>query len=458
MNHKNKTKYLLLWCSPGFGLVDIWLPVIKELKKKDNVKIYFVFPEPSSIKLESKGSYLFNIAENFTDRVVYRGYSGRWFVESTLIGAHNAIKFSKFDAKIATLSGRLKKGKMSKYFVLKLIGKYLFIISKHFIRIKENFGKQSRFDFGLLNNVDGVLCDITAENKFVNNNLRGDLKDIPKFSMLHGLAVTWVSEHFNCNDPVKKRPDVTVYSMSNYEMSGYKKCFGILEENIMHAGIPRHDNNWIKFISKQGYCLGFDVFDSFVFIIGRPASPYNTPERKKKALENIYDIVCVKHKLKLVIKSHPKESLDGIDGRIYSDALGVNNYGENWIYSDSHPFVLGKKATFAISFYSGVSLDMLAINKPTIEYLDLRGLDAYDTEHSLRDESGAPVFSERYTKLVLGASTKHEFEQHVESILYQYKPTVLSLLSRYESYFKPFEGSSEMVADDIYKRIDNLKK
>jgi len=38
-------KRILLWCSPGFGVVDIWLPVIRKLKEKGGVTIDFVFPE-----------------------------------------------------------------------------------------------------------------------------------------------------------------------------------------------------------------------------------------------------------------------------------------------------------------------------------------------------------------------------------------------------------------------------
>ena len=447
-------KHILLWCSPGFGLVDIWLPVIKKLKEKDNIKIDFVFPEPSSMRLESKNSDLFNLAEQFADDVIYRGYSNRWFIASTLIEARNAITFSKFDAKMMLLSVRLTSGKMSKYFVLKLIGKYILIISKYFIRTKENFGKQSQYDFGLLSSVNGILSDIVKEGKFVNKELRNELKNIQKFSMFHGMAALWVEPCLNCKQSITKRSDVTVYSMSHIEEHGYQKCFGILGKNIVHAGIPRHDNDWIEFICSQSYSnKASKVFDSFVFIIGRAASPCNTIERKKKALKDIYDIICIKHKLKLVVKSHPKESLDGIDGKIYRDILGEENYGKIWSYSDRHPIVLGKKAVFTISFYSGVALDMLAINKPTIEYLNLEGLDLYDNSDSLRDKFGKPVFQFRYLELVLGVSSRSELESCVDSILNQKEETTALLYSKYKYYFEPFDAASKFVANDIYKKI-----
>jgi len=445
-------KHILLWCSPGFGVLDIWLPIVRKLKEEGNVRIDFVFPEPSSLLLESKDSDLFNFAEQFSDEVIFRGYSGRFFIEPTLVKARTRIKFSKVYEKITQLSLRLTKGRASKYFVLKKLGEYISIVSRFVIYVEEYFESPNLYDMSLLDNVDGILCDITKEGKILNKELKYNLKHVHKYSMLHGLAATWVLDELTCKDPVPKRSDVTVYSMSNLELDGYKKCFGILEKNIIHAGIPRHDNDWIEFISKQTNYIESDVFDSFVFIIGRPASPYNTVERKLKALKDIYDIVCIKCKLKLVVKTHPKESADE---SVYIEALGLENYGKTWMYSDSHPFILGKKAIFCISFYSGVILDMLAINKPTIEYLDLEGLKSYDNSDSLRDMNGKPVFQYRYTNLVLGASNKIEFETHVDSILNKTEETVSSLRLRYEEYFSPFDEASAMIADNIYKGINS---
>jgi hypothetical protein len=125
------------------------------------------------------------------------------------------------------------------------------------------------------------------------------------------------------------------------------------------------------------------------------------------------------------------------------------------MYSNKHTFILGKKSIFAISFYSGVPLDLLALNKPTIEYLDLNGLPLYDNSDSLRDEQGVPVFSTRYTKLVLGSSNRTELELHVNSILREYKAITAPLYSRYKEYFSPFDESSKIAANDIYKRVLN---
>jgi len=446
-------KRILLWCSPGFGVVDMWLPVVRKLKERGDVKIDFVFPEPSSLRLESKNSDLFRISMTFADNVIYRGYSGRWFTAPTLNKAHAGIKFNKIDEKIAKLSQRLSKGRLSNIFILRIIGRFISVIFKCIFYIKETFINVKPFDVELFKNTNGILCDIVVEGKSVNKELKNKIKNIPKFSMFHGLNALWVAPSFNCKNTVKKRSDVVVFSMSRLELEGYERCFGILKENIVRVGIPRHDRDWIKFVTDNFHSSEEIAFESFVFVIGRPASQYNTADRKKKALIDVYNIVCKRHKLKLVVKSHPKESLNSIDGQIYSDAFGMENYGKTWVYSDKHPFVLGQKAIFSVSFYSGVGTDMLAINKPTIEYLDLSNLSLYDNNNSLSDCDGEPVFELRYVGLVLGASTKEKFSQHVDSILNQRTKTISSLHSKYKEYYEPLECASKVVASNIYNKI-----
>ena len=443
-------KHILAWHANGFASVDMWLSVIKKLREKEGVKIDFLFPEPSTLGLEDKNSDLFNLAEQFSDDIIYKGYSGRWFIAPTLIEARTAMsatKFSKFDAEILRLSARLTKGKASKYIILKIIGRYLLIIYKYFIRIKENLVRQSLYDFSLLSGADGMLLDVTVELKLVHTEPKNELKNIQRFSMLHGLATPGVSNSLKCEQSIDKRSDVTVYSKSHLEVNGYKKCHGILEKNIVHAGIPRHDKDWIEFVCNQFDDIKENMFDSFVFIIGRQVSTHHAAlAERKKALKDIYNVVCIENKLKLVVKTHPKELLDG---SIYRDVLGMENYGKTWLFSSSHPFVLGKKSLFSIAFYSGVPIDMLAINKPTIEYLDLEGTN----KTLLKDENGKIISQYGLVNLVISVSSKLELEQYVGSILNKYESTLLPLKQNYEKYFEPINDASGMVANDIYKKI-----
>ncbi len=448
-------KRVLIWCSPGFGIIDNWLPIIKKLKDKQDIKIDFIFPEPSSLQLVDKNSDLFNLSERYANEVIYVGNSRRWLMTDTLIHASKSYKNSKIDKKIFNISQRLIAGNISKYIFFKKIGEYLLLMYKMLQIVRENFSHVCLYDTNLMKNVDGILCDITVEQKNVNKLLRTELKHVQKFSILHGCDVLWVKPNCKCKQYAAKKPNVTVYTQSHLELDVYKKCFGILDKNIVHSGIARHDSDWVEYIYNQQFSPNENAFDSFVLIISRPSSTYNTVERKKKALMDIYDVICTKHKLKLIVKTHPKEDIDGIDGDLYKNTLGVENYGKKWMYSHSHPLILGKKALFAISFFSGVAIDMLAIKKPTIEYLNLENLPLYDNENSLRDKYGKPVFQYRYVKLVLGASNKLDLEQHVKSILSNNKDSLLPLYSRYNNYFKPSGIASEIITNDICNKIYN---
>jgi len=448
-------KIVLVWCSPGFGLADVWLPVINKLKERDGLLIYFVFPQPSSIYLEEKTSDLFNISEKLLDRVIFSGYSGRWFSSDSLVEASYGVHHSKIDDVILRLSIRLNKGKLSRYVLLRTIGSFLLAVFKHIAKVRENYKGLIPYDVSLLSDASCVLYDATTEDKSSNYILKNELAHISKFSMLHGLDAIWLDKQFLCKKSVNKKPNLIVYSNSCLEHKGYKRCFGVLDKNIVLSGIVRHDGNWIKFISNNnlGKKIPSELFSKFVFIIGAPASPYNTPERKRKMLKNIYDLICVKHNIKLIIKTHPKESIDGIDGQIYKESFGSMNYGKKWMYSNKSPFTLGRKAIFACSFGSGVALDMLAIGKPTIDCLNLNGLTEYDTDESLRDEFNNPVFPIGHLGLVLIATSYSDLERHVDSILYDYEDTIGLLVSRYNDYFRLHNDSPVMVANDIYKRL-----
>ena len=110
---------------------------------------------------------------------------------------------------------------------------------------------------------------------------------------------------------------------------------------------------------------------------------------------------------------------------------------------------LASKCYFGISFYSGVPLDLLSFEKPTIEYLDLRGLNNYDNEKSLRDKDGHPVFSERFSGLVLGSSNLEQFRRHVFSLENNYNEVVEGLLLKYKEYFYQPKNSIDNIVEDI---------
>src|SRR5690625_5063167 len=87
------------------------------------------------------------------------------------------------------------------------------------------------------------------------------------------------------------------------------------------------------------------------------------------------------------------------------------------MFSNAHPFTIGRHCLFAVSYYSGVAVDLIALDIPTIELLDLRGIHKYDELNKLRNKKGDPVLNYRYHGLVLGSSTKEEFIHQVKRVM-----------------------------------------
>ena len=159
--------------------------------------------------------------------------------------------------------------------------------------------------------------------------------------------------------------------------------------------------------------------------------------------EMLANIVALKKNI--VVKLHPKERKEGL----YEEVFGTDTYGDKWFYSDIHPFVLGKESAFAISFYSGVPIDMLALGVPTIEYLDLRGIPDFDNDESLRDKKGHPCFGYRYLDLVLGASDYDQMKAHAMEIMNDRETVLSRLQAKYNELFPQIENINEKIAKDI---------
>ena len=117
--------------------------------------------------------------------------------------------------------------------------------------------------------------------------------------------------------------------------------------------------------------------------------------------------------------------------------LRKKEYKKSWEISTKHPFILGKNCEFAVSFYSGVPIDLIVFGVPTIELLDLKNIKGYDNEYALRDNNGEPVLNVRYLNLVLGTSSFKGFQEHVENILNDRDGVIDRLKEEYKKTF-PF--------------------
>ena len=131
------------------------------------------------------------------------------------------------------------------------------------------------------------------------------------------------------------------------------------------------------------------------------------------------------------------------------EAFKGMSQGLTFSFSKSHPLVLGRYCVFAVSFYSGVGVDMVRLGTPVIERLDLRGLPYADNAESLRDANNEPVYVYRYLGLALGASDSITFENQVERVMKYRDEVIAEQRAAYDRVYPTIPDINEKIASEI---------
>ena len=248
-------------------------------------------------------------------------------------------------------------------------------------------------------------------------------------------AMPWMSD----SNPGK----LVVCAESAGDVENYVKSFGVDEADVMVTGILKHNADWMAAIGARISSETYRRKAWCVLLISRPGGSSYLPHiRKRQYLEEVKQFTEV-HGLKLLIKLHPKETRE----KVFRSVLGQSAEGNTWAFSEQHVFELDENILFAVSFSSGVSLDLLQLNIPTIERLDLRGLEEWDTPDATRNTKGQPIFGYVAKGLVIGATTAVEFRKWAEKLLLDPNTEVTQLHRAYaRSFHSPPLHPSKIVA------------
>lgn len=439
MSKNNLKKNTLLFiCSPSLGIIDSWLPVLQKIKEIDPKKnIVCVFTKNRMIHEIETDKSLIQIADKTFDKTVFYSSIQKWIIADNFSETKEFEKRNLIQSFLHKVTQRLPKNRLFSY-----PKRFLNSInsSSIYFRMKNNIFKWEDNS----ENVTSILFDVYVDKKDHVTEILNHFKHVQKFSMSHGLKVKNINLWSDQKTPVKD--DVIAYIHSKHESGFFRDRFGIPEKNQRVIGVPRHDPEWIQHLIDNDSELESEIGNDFIFVISRPhTTDYHPRERMEKSLEHIKKLAWDYLDKKLVVKLHPKEKVTGI----YEEVFGEENYGSKWVYSNAHPLILGSRCSFAIAFYSGVVVDMTAIEIPTIELLDLRGIKGYDDDEALRDENGDPVFEYRFNDLTLGANDYEDLKKQTDRILNN-RPEVMKYLK--EGYLKFYETSENVrnrIATDI---------
>lgn len=434
---------VIMVCAPNSGVMDAWAPVLWHLKsQRPDWRYLLFFPNKRTVKeFLRNASVLVELTGQIMDTYVYPTLNGNWIRMENMEEVRKSL-----EARSMAIKPRRKAPVHDPATTMVLKGLSNILKKLELVRFQGRItALEDIFHPQAIILSDLEILKFRYEPPFLGFCSRGKF-----FSLAHGLEIKAMKSVKGTVRPVAPNMvpgDARAYLFSDREVTHYETIFHLNREQMAVVGVPRHDEEWLRFvIAREEERTDWNKRD-YVFLISRHVGMLPA-ERKKAYVEWIRDVVWHDLGLGLVIKTHPREYGESV----YEEVLGLENKGTRWHVQEQHAFVLGSRAKFAICFYSGVPLDMIRIDIPTVELLDIRGLPSLDNEEAFRDEAGNPVLQYRYNGLVLGAGTREEFKTQVERIMNDRDGVVGELRRKYEEIFATMPESSKWIAEDIARR------
>ena len=427
-------------CSPSLAIIDSWLPILHGLRRANpGTEFIFLAPRAREIDAIQTDSLLFKLANELFDRVVFRSESGAWLESNSLEGA-KIVRGQELDYRVRTSFRRFGLGSKASRYVTALL------------MAIQGVGKRASRSpkvcslLSLHSERSVLLFDVDVVKKNWAPKLMPCFRSIRKFSLSHGLTVKLGNFDGPPLEAVKSVTDNTkVFVLSEIERKYHEQRYILPESAVDVVGVPRHEAEWVNFVQGINELEEPIPHQRYIFVASTPVNGAYLPrDRKLRALMDIRD-VAEKHKLHVVVKRHPKEHFDGT----FEEVFGERNLGVTWSLSNAHPFFLGKNAFFAVVFGGSVAVDMIRLGTPVIGILDLANLPAYDTPEALRNSRGEPVFAPSFLGLLLGASNREQFNEHVESIMRDREGCVSRLMDNYISVYPDPKGSNKKIVSEI---------
>lgn len=442
MEDKNLLNILFI-CSPSIGLMDAWSPVLLKLRQEyPSASISTLFPRKQIASQLDTSTTVVKLVEPVIDSFIIQDLT-----RGVLYSCKTIDKAKEIDN---ALHVKYRASRRSLTYLPKTLANH---VQSTFMRNKQKeFRVKDQNSF--FKKFDAVFYDVYEHSKKYNHHILSRLSHVPKFSINHGLKPRFIVSQKNYDEdslPADRKKTIAFLN-ADHEKDSYVQRFGVPRQNSIVTGVQRHDPAYIHYFlqSKSEQKKGGALFDDdYIFLISRPGdTPLQPLERIKKSIRTIRHVAYDLLNVKIVVKLHPKE----IKQSYYSEILGEKEYGEKWMFSNAHPFTIGRHCLFAVSYYSGVAVDLIALDIPTIELLDLRGIHKYDELNKLRNKKGDPVLNYRYHGLVLGSSTKEEFIHQVKRVMNHREEVMKELRAAYEKMYHSPDQSIDHSIEAILKR------
>jgi len=431
-----KINKLFVLCFPHLGTLDNWMPIVNSINSlSNNLNFTLIIPDPNILKSFDKDNAVIEMSDSIFKSCLIYAYDDLWIEYRSVFDSMKWYDKNRVFLRIFNIFKNLMARRFFSYILM-----WPSVLLRNYIY-------KNKFKFSLCRDVshmDILLYDIHVEN----NSRVSDILQLfyNKYSLPHALSMLSYKGELPKLVDVDNKDNIEIYMYAEFQKKHYISKYGINLDKTHVVGIPRHDCKWIKMIQEKYDKAPDDFNDNSILILSRHASNglllFND---KLKSVKNIKKLFIDKLGMKVVIKLHPNEKQEKIlfnkKENIYENEFGIDNYGLTWIYSDLHVFSLGKGKKLAISFNTGVVLDLIAMGVPCIEYI----------ESSTKFEKNMTEFTEY--EFITRASNYQELCVYVDKwLINPYQISELST-SVYKKYFPIFNNSPDKVAIEILHNI-----
>jgi hypothetical protein len=388
------------------GILDNWLPVLHAARRsRPDCRIVALIPDRDTLAQIDAADTAHVLADEVIDATLVPLHAGGWMLADGFLSAADDARPRRLFPRLRTRTQRARGSDPSAL-----------------------AGPDAR-----------VLYDIHLHKKPGLGPLVDALGDTPRFSHNHGIELE-ASDALRVapKDPQNIRA-AFVYGSS--EVEPYAHNFGLEPSAIDVVGIVRHERAWVRRIIERSRSLHTLPFEDFVLIVSRPAgSTYLPRDRKVAALRALHQVAWREHGLPLVLRTHPKEHEDGT----IADAFPAEEEGVSWALSRAHPFHLATHSRLGVTFFSGVSVDLVALGVPVVELLDVRGLPEHDRPDARRDADGRILFGPyRRDGLVIAADDVEDLRLALAAITADRDDSLAPLMRALRARFADPDGATE---------------
>lgn len=351
----------LVYLKPGMVNWDSYLPILFNLKKKNNIDVIF---DDLSMLLQID-------INNFYHKFFF------YVLKNYYIKIKN--KIYKIDQKqILNICLLLKKKKFSKDISKSIYFKIiLFFIKKKLIK------KQLIYEY--------IISDIN-HIKYLIRYL--DAKQLKKIIVLrHGVnlfdknSIKEKQKSFvtKLEHQIIKREKLNIYLKkfekklfflfySRSEYIFYKSNLKNLNLKYKIIGIPKHVKGWLR---KEKNIKELRLFKNYILIFSRPINQiYFNKNAYFKTMTNIFNL-AQKNDLNIVYKFHPKENEELIKKNL-KNIFNNLKFKNKLFFTKENNLNLAQQSSLNICFYSSVSVDLIKKSLSMVEYIEKMNLNESD--------------------------------------------------------------------------------